>query len=194
MGYHFTNPWTISELSDVSLDPRNQHQDPLGNVGDGEEEEDDMDEYEEEEQQPLLFEASAPVRKKKSPPTALLKNKVAPEPVLPENTRLIIEAITQQQQATFNQMMEHSKRENEQLKTLLREERDHQAKRAASETSSSNPKKAKTITEPSLADETWWTIGTFDVRDNQTDQLCLDLRARLGSINADPKVIIDYFG
>ena len=87
-------------------------------------------------------------------------------------------------------MMEHSKRENEQLKSLLREERDHQVKRAASEASSSSSKKAKTITEPSLSDETWWTIGTFNVRDNQTDQLCLPLRIRLGSTNADPKVTI----
>ena len=151
-----------------------------------------MDEYEEEDHQPLLFEASAPARKRKSPPTAVLRNKAASQPVLPENIKLIVEAITQQQQSTFNQMMELSKRENEQLKSLLKEEREHQAKRAASETASSSSKKAKTITEPSLADESWWTVGTFQVRDNQTDQLSLDLRTKLGSINADPKVIIDY--
>ena len=63
-----------------------------------------MDEYEEEDQQPLLFEASAPARKRKSPPTAVLRNKAASEPVLPENIKLIVEAITQQQQSTFNQV------------------------------------------------------------------------------------------
>ena len=171
---------------------RDRDRDPLDNVGDEDEEEDDPDEYEEEEQQPLQFDASVPVKsRKKSPPSTMVKSKRTSEPDLPEGTRALIEAITQQQQLTFNQMMEHSKRENEQLKSLLREERDHHAKRAASEASaSSNSKRAKTITEPSLSDESWWCIGTFHVRDNKTDQLCLDLRAKLGAINADPKVII----
>ena len=152
-----------------------------------------MDEYEEEDHQPLPFEASAPARKRKSPPAAVLRNKAASDLVLPENIKIIIEAVTQQQKSTFDQMMELSKRENEQLKSLLKEEREEaKAKRAASETASSSSKKAKTITEPSLADESWWTVGTFQVRDNQTDQLSLDLRTKLGSINADPKVIIDY--
>ena len=71
---------------------------------------------------------------------------------------------------------------------MLRSERDMNAKRASEASMSSGSKKAKVITEPSLADESWWTQGTFTVCDNQTDKLDLPLRTKLGAINADPKV------
>ena len=138
--------------------------------------------------QPLLFEASVPVKRKmkKVPPQTVARSVVTQEPALPDSTKAIIEAITRQQEATFNQVLELHKRENEELKNLLREERD-QVKRSASEASSSSAKKAKTIREPALSDESWWTKGTFEIRDNQTDILALSLRTKLGAINADPK-------
>ena len=126
-----------------------------------------------------------PVKRKKKV-QSVVRNVVAQESALPDSTKAIIEAITRQQEATFNQVLELHKRENEELKNLLREERD-QVKRSASEASSSNAKKAKTIREPSLSDESWWTKGTYEVRDNQTDILALSLRTKLGAINADPK-------
>ena len=46
-----------------------------------------------------------------------------------------------------------------------------------------------TITEPSMADHSWWVEGDYTLVDNKADRLELGLRLRLGAINADPKVI-----
>ena len=46
------------------------------------------------------------------------------------------------------------------------------------------PGRTTTITEPPMADHSWWVEGDFSLTDNKADRLELGLRMKLGAINA----------
>ena len=160
-----------------------------------EEEEEDQEEYEDVPLN-LNFEASPVASQPLKKSLAILKKRLAarppPEPssVTPE---AMIRALTDQHAKVMKAALEDSRRINKELRDQLKEERRmHQelaTKRSAADApQSSSGKKAKIIQEPVLSDRSWWTTGQYEVEDNQTDKLALDLRIKLGAINADPKV------
>ena len=181
---------SLADPSDVSLDP-DKRTDPL----EEEEEEEDQEEYEDVPLN-LNFEASPVASQPLKKSLAILKKRLAarppPEPssVTPE---AMIRALTDQHAKVMKAALEDSRRINKELRDQLKEERRmHQelaTKRSAADApQSSSGKKAKIIQEPVLSDRSWWTTGQYEVEDNQTDKLALDLRIKLGAINADPKV------
>ena len=181
---------SLADPSDVSLDP-DKRTDPV----EEEEEEEDQEEYEDVPLN-LNFEASPVASQPLKKSLAILKKRLAarppPEPssVTPE---AMIRALTDQHAKVMKAALEDSRRINKELRDQLKEERRmHQelaTKRSAADApQSSSGKKAKIIQEPVLSDRSWWTTGQYEVEDNQTDKLALDLRIKLGAINADPKV------
>ena len=165
--------------------------DPL----DEDEEEEDQEEYEDVPLN-LNFEASPVASQPLKKSLAILKKRLAarsPPESSSATPEAMIRALTDQHAKIMQSALEDSRKINKELRDQLKEERRmHQelaTKRSAAEApQSSSAKKAKIIQEPVLNDRSWWTTGQFEVEDNQTDKLALDLRMKLGAINADPKV------
>lgn len=101
-----------------------------------------------------------------------------------DRDRLVKMYISQQrQQNAFNQkLIDQIATQNKVIETL--------AGSGAAAQKTPQVGRTTTITEPSMADQSWWVKGDFSLVDNKADKLELGLRWRLGAINSDPKVII----